>query len=95
MPCYTEIIITVKDKDIAEKTLKAMGIKGQVIKKANTNSYEIILDDRSLMTNKFRDDFFQEYGVQVATLKAESEGYFVTRDYNEDTGEVELTLRQY
>lgn len=94
MPCYTEITITVKDKAMAEKALKAMGLEGTVVKKHNTDTYDVQLANGG-MTSKFRDDFFQEYGVQVATAKAEAEGYTVSRDYNDETQEVELTLRQY
>ena len=94
MPCYTEITITVKDKAMAEAALQTMGHKGKVTKSANTETYNVTLDDQSQMSSSFRDSFFQEYGVQVTTQKAELEGYFVSRDTNEN-GEVELTLRQY
>jgi len=94
MPCYTEILITVTDEAMAKAALTEMGIKGKVVKNAN-GTYSIELDNKSEMTQTFKDKFFQEYGVQVATAKAEAEHYTVVRDFNEETQEVELTLRQY
>lgn len=92
MPCFTVITIEIKDKTMAEKALKSMGKVGTV-KKVSNGTYTIQLTNETI-TTEFRDDFLQQYGVEIAKEKARLEGYDVSQTTNE-YGEIELTLRNY
>ena len=91
MSCYTLIKILIKNKAMAELALKKLNVQGTVVK--NGDQFEINL--KGQITQQFKDKFLQEYGVQVAIAKAKQEGYSVSRNYNAETNEEELVLRQY
>ena len=92
MPCYTLVQVTVKDKLMAEKALKAMGdVKADITKNSYNDTYTVTPQNQS--NYSFSDDFLEEYSVQVATKKAKADGYTVTR--KQEQGETVLILRQY
>jgi hypothetical protein len=89
MPCFTLVQVEVKDKVMAERALKKMGAKASIEKNANgTYTVTPAKQDAS-----FRDTFMSEYAAQVATAKAQADGYTVTRQ--EVDGETVLYLRDY
>ena len=89
MPCYTLVEVIVKNKAMAEKALKAMGEEAEITKNSN-GTYTVTPKNQSY---GFSDSFMEEYSVQVATKKAKSEGYTVSR--KQEQGETVLILRQY
>lgn len=89
MPCYTLVQVEVKNKEMAEKALKAMGQKGTITK--NPNGTYMVTPEKQ--TAEFRDSFLQEYAAQVAMAKAKASGYAVARKV--ENGETVLYLRQY
>jgi hypothetical protein len=91
LPCYTQITVQVKDKGIAEKALKKMGAKANITKNAD-GTFTVTPEKQ---TAEFKEEFLTEYAVALAEEKARMEGYDVVREYNQETGETELTLRQY
>jgi hypothetical protein len=74
---------------MAEKALKAMGEEADITENADGTCTVTPKNQ----TYSFKDNFMQEYSVQVATKKAKASGYTVTR--KEEQGETVLILRQY
>lgn len=92
MPCYTLIKVEVKDKEMAERALEELGLEATITKTVGKKTFTVTPKNQSY---DFEEKFMQEYSVQVATKKAKNEGWIVTRNWNEETHETELTLRQY
>jgi len=90
MPCYTQIQIEVKEKAIAEAALKKLNIKGTVIQNSNKKTWTVVPENPLL---NFQEKFNTEYGVILATRRAQTEGYTVSR--TEENGETVLYLRSY
>lgn len=89
MPCYTRVSVEVKDRAMAEKILKKMGIRADIQKSAGG----WIVTPQGAAPSNFERDFKNEYAAEVATAKARAAGYSVTR---RDVGnEIQLVLRQY
>lgn len=89
MPCWTVVQVEVKDRIMAEKALKQLGWEADFVQ--NANKSWTVTPKKTYAD--FRDKILTEYGIQVATARAKSEGFYVSR--TEVNGESELTLRQY
>lgn len=89
MPCYTRVSVEVKDRAMAEKILKKLGIKADIQKSAGG----WIVTPQGVAPAGFEKSFKNEYAAEVATAKAKAAGYSVVR---KDVGnEIQLVLRQY
>jgi hypothetical protein len=89
MPCWTLVQVEVKDKKIAEKSLKKLGIKADITKNRN-GTYTVTPENAPY---GFRDKFLQRYGMEKAKVEARKEGYSVSE--KTENGEQVLYLRQY
>jgi hypothetical protein len=90
LPCFTLVQIEVKDKTIAETTLKHMNVKGTITQNSNKKTWTVAPESPPL---NFKEKFNTEYGVLLATKRACAEGYTVSRA--EENGETVLYLRNY
>lgn len=85
MPCYTLVQVTVKDRAIADKALKKLGVEADITQNSD-KTYSVTPQSTSY---SFKENFLQAYAMEKAKVEARKAGYTVT-----EKGDT-LILRQY
>lgn len=89
MPCYTLVQVEIKDKVIAEKSLKELNEQADIERTAR-GTYMVTPKKQSAT---FKDRFLQRYAMEKTKVEARKEGYKIIE--KQEQGEQVLILRQY